>query len=366
MKKFFINLSLLVLAFSAGASEKGAVPQATLVMEGLGTPWGMAFLSAETLLVSVREGKLYEINLASKTKKEISGVPEVSVRGQGGLLDIVLDPKFAENRTVYFTYARKVASGKQTTTVLAKAQLTGGKLTGLQELLVVEPATDHLIHYGSRLAIDKDSSLWMSVGDRNERQLAQKLDTHLGKVLRLTLSGQAHPNNPFVKTAGAKPEVYSYGHRNPQGLSLDEQGQVWVHEHGPRGGDEINLIKAGANYGWPIITYGREYWGPSIGEGTHKEGMEQPVHKYVPSIAPSGLMIYQGARWPQWKGSFFLGALAGEHVNRVEIREGKFIREERLFEQLEERVRHVASSPEGEIYFATDAGKIHQVVVPRR
>ncbi len=287
-------------------------------------------------------------------------------KGQGGLMDIALHPDFLKNKKVYFTYSKKM--GRKQTTALARGIFTGmreKKIKQVKDIFLAKPFISSSIHFGSRLVFDKQKFLFMTVGDRHQRHKAQSLNTHLGKVLRLTDEGQAPQDNPFYKkrsnkTELALPEVWSFGHRNPQGLYIHpETGELWEQEHGPRGGDEINLIKKGLNYGWPIITYGKEYWGPRIGEGFVKKGLEQPVKYYVPSIAPCGLLIYSGKKFKKWKGHFFSGALVLTHLNRLKISQKNIVKEEeKLLSSLGLRVREVIEGPKGFIYVSTDDGKI--------
>ncbi len=336
----------------------GSVPfSVEILAEDLGVVWGMVFISDTEMLFTEREGNVKKLNIQTGKVVSVSGAPEVYARGQGGLLDVTLHPHFSENKKIYISYSKEV-NDKQTTAV-AEALLKEDKLTQLKDIFTVLPAVSASRHFGSRLVFDQKGFLYVTVGDRTERHFAQKLDNHFGKILRLKPDGKAPTDNPFVSVEGAKPEIWSFGHRNPQGLFIHpETGRIWSQEHGPRGGDEINLIQRGKNYGWPVITYGREYWGPAIGEGVKKQGMEQPIKYYVPSIAPSGLMIYSGKIFKNWKHSFFSGALVLTHLNRVEIENQKAQKEERLLSDLEFKVRNVIEGPAGYIYVSVDAGKI--------
>ena len=325
----------------------------------------MVFINNEEILFTEREGRIKILHIPSGKVSCVAGVPAVYAKGQGGLLDIALHPRFSKNRTIYFSYAK--AKGSKQTTAVAKAILKGRNMVQKKDIFIAQPFLSASRHFGSRLVFAPRSSpqkwfLYVTVGDRTKRHYAQKLNNHLGKILRITEEGQAPKDNPFVLVKGALPEIWSYGHRNPQGLFIHpETGQLWGQEHGPRGGDEINLIKKGKNYGWPVITHGREYWGPAIGEGFKKQGMEQPVKYYTPSIAPSGLIIYSGKKFKQWKHDFFSGALVLRHLNRLKISSSlKPIagREERLLLDLNYRIRHVIEGPRGFIYVAVDQGKI--------
>jgi glucose/arabinose dehydrogenase len=282
--------------------------------------------------------------------------------GQGGLLDVAVPPDYTSGDWIYFTYSKE-QKGKGVT-ALARARRKGNRLVALEDLLVTRSASSTGRHFGSRIAFDGAGHLFFSVGDRGVRPNAQNLSTHAGSILRLDLNGNVPEDNPFVHQTGALPEIWSYGHRNPQGMFYDRnQQRLWSIEHGPRGGDEINLILPGLNYGWPIISYGKEYWNPlPVGEGTEKEGMEQPVKFYVPSIAPGSLIAYSGKAFPDWKGNLFAGALKLTHLNRVEIdNTGSAITEERLLVGLRERIRALTESPEGWLYLSTDSGKILRI-----
>jgi glucose/arabinose dehydrogenase len=328
------------------------------VFTGLEVPWGMAFLDNRTLLVTEKEGNLYKLNLKDKSKVQISGLPEITVRGQGGLLDVALDPDFKSNQFVYLSYGKKV--GGSVTTALAKAKLAGNKLDGLKDIFVAKTDSTKGVHFGSRITFD-DQYLYLSIGDRGHRHRSQMLDFHNGKIIRLNKDGSVPKDNPFVGKAKALPEIYSYGHRNPQGLFFDPKEKVlFTGEHGPRGGDEINIVKAGKNYGWPIITYGKEYWGPSIGEGTKKMGMIQPEYYYVPSIAPCGMIVYSGKKFKSLKGTVIQGALKLKHLNFVQRSKSGIWEEKRYFENIG-RVRAVTENLAGEIFFSTDSGQIYMI-----
>lgn len=365
---------LIVFLLIHGPSEaqtvvhsEGMNLQARPIIEGLGIPWGMAFVDSQNLFVTERKGSAFLINLKTKVKTPVQGLPKVFHQGQGGLLDVVLHPLFEKNHWVYLTYAKKVSDGS--TTALARGVLRQNKLSDVKDLFVAQTHSSRDIHYGSRLAFDQQGYLFMTVGDRGHRHKAQDLSAHNGKVLRLDENGRALPDNPFTKKAKALPEIWSYGHRNPQGLAVHPKtGQIFESEHGPQGGDEINLIKKGANYGWPVVTFGREYWGPKIGEGTHKKGIEPPLKYYVPSIAPSGLTVSWGPQYPVWKGDLFLGALKLTHVNRVKLNKNLVMqKEERLLANLKQRVRHIQRSPDGFLYFSTDNGTIYRLEpVPKK
>jgi glucose/arabinose dehydrogenase len=282
----------------------------------------------------------------------LAGVPVVYASGQGGLLDVILDPDFASNRLVYLSYAARADGGAGTR--VARARLGDAGLEDL-EVIFAAMVTGGGRHFGSRLGFDPDGYLFVTLGERGASERAQDLGSLAGKVVRLHADGSVPAGNPFVGRPGAGPEIYSYGHRNPQGLAVHpETGRVWVEEHGPRGGDEVNLVAAGVNYGWPVITYGRAYSGGAIGEGSAKEGMAQPVHYWVPSISPSGMAFYQGDAFPQWQGDLLVGALSGELLARLELDGEQVAGEERLLEGVLGRIRDVRVGPDGYVYLLTD------------
>ncbi len=322
-----------------------------------GIPWGMVLIAPQRLLVTLREGRLFQVDLNGGRIKPIAGLPKILVEGQGGLLDIARPPRSEGQEWIYFTYSKSVSGGGATT--LARAKLSGLQLSQWQELLVTRSVTSTGRHFGSRIAFDGAGHLFFSIGDRGERPNGQDLRTHAGSILRLNLDGSVPADNPFVADPQALDEIWSYGHRNPQGVVFDPRAKrLWAIEHGPRGGDEINLIQPGRNYGWPVISYGKEYWGPfKVGEGERRAGMEQPVKYYVPSIAPGSLLLYSGNAFPAWNGSLFAGALAMRHLNRVEIDpNGKAIGEERLLGELDERIRALLQADDGAIILSTDSG----------
>ena len=323
------------------------------VVDGLEHPWGLAFLPDGRMLVTERPGRLRIVADGWLVPEPVTGVPEVWDDGQGGLLDVALHPGFAENGLIYLSYASPDDDGDAATAV-ARGRLAGARLEDVEEIYVALPRDDGGRHFGSRLLF-ADGYLFVTAGERGEPDRAQDVGDPAGSVIRLQDDGRVPEDNPFVGTAGARPELYSIGHRNPQGMAREAAtGRIYAVEHGPKGGDELNLIEPGVNYGWPVITYGKSYMGFKIGEGTHKEGMAQPVHYWVPSISPSGLMIYDADRFPAWQGSFFAGALSGELLVRLEVADGKAVVEERMLEDLEERIRDVRQGPDGLIYLLTD------------
>ncbi|MCX4188917.1 PQQ-dependent sugar dehydrogenase [Methylophaga sp. OBS3] len=364
MKK---RLSLLALGLTSLIGAVQAAPldtaeiSVTTVAEGLGTPWGMAFISDNQFLVTSKAGSLNRVNLNDGKKTAIKGLPEdIFTSGQAGFLDVATAPDFAESGWIYFTYSKNVDG--QGATTLAKAKLDGDSLTEWTDVFVTDSRTDTGRHFGSRIVFDNDGHVFFGVGDRGVREGAQDLSRHNGKVLRLNLDGTVPEDNPFVKRKNAHPEIWSYGHRNPQGMFYDrDTDTLWEIEHGPRGGDELNLIKAGKNYGWPEVSLGKEYWGPvSIGE-KQLSGMEDAVKVYVPSIAPSGLVQYKGDAFPDLQGDLLTGAMVLQHLNHIEMDGNTPVAEHRYFEDNEERIRNVIEGPNGFIYIATDNGDIKQI-----
>ena len=360
----WVLLATLTLLFSAAGPLAAAERLGTYttdkqrfhlikLTDGLEHPWGLAFLPDGRMLVTERPGRLRIVNDGWLVPDPVAGVPEVWEDGQGGLLDVALHPDFAENGLVYLSYSSP-DDDDDAATAVARGRLVGDRLEDVEEIYVALPRDDNGRHFGSRLVF-ADGYLFVTAGDRGDSDRAQELDDPAGSVIRLHDDGRVPEDNPFVGTAGVRPELYSVGHRNPQGMALEAAtGRIYAIEHGPKGGDELNLIEPGVNYGWPVITYGKSYMGFKIGEGTHKEGMAQPVHYWVPSISPSGLMIYDADRFPAWQGSFFAGALSGELLVRLEVAGGKVVVEERMLQDLEERFRDVRQGPDGLIYLLTD------------
>jgi glucose/arabinose dehydrogenase len=320
---------------------------------GLTNPWSLAFLPNGDILVSEKPGRLRLVRGGVLDPQPISGVPQVFAEGQGGLLEVALHPRFAENRLIYLTYSKGTAD--RNTTALARGRLEGSALAGVQDVFVADAWRNAALHFGSRIAFARDGTLFMTVGERNDRTRAQDTTHHAGKVLRLRDDGTVPPDNPFVGRAGFRAEIYSYGHRNPQGLAVHPgTGQVWATEHGPQGGDELNQIQPGKNYGWPVVTYGREYTGEVISSQPWREGMEQPVVFWVPSIALSGMTFYTGDRFPRWKDNLFVGGLSGLQIQRVVFTERGPIGRETLLESLKLRIRDVRQGPDGYIYLLVD------------
>jgi glucose/arabinose dehydrogenase len=323
--------------------------------------WGFDFLPSGNIVFTLRDGELKQLNTNTHEVTTIKNAPEVAIKGQGGLLDVRVHPKFSSTHWLYLTYSVALPSGM--TTRLARAELTDGTLTHFQVLFTAFEANDNRIHFGGRIEFDSQGHVFLSMGERNERDKAQSLGFDNGKILRLNEDGSIPSDNPFIDTAGARPEIWSLGHRNPQGLAIHPQtDELWEAEFGPLGGDEINLIKPSQNYGWPLITYGREYYGLSIGEGTSKEGMQQPTAYYVPSISPSGIGFYDGDAFPQWKGNLFVAALSGQQLRRLVIDNHQVVNQEALLTDLKWRFRHVRRGIDGLLYFSTDEGRLARIV----
>jgi aldose sugar dehydrogenase len=365
MKSLWI-VTLLALSWPALAqthpSSAGRLKVETIA-QGLEKPWGFAFLPDGKLLVTERPGRMRLVSREGKLSPPVANVPAVRASGQGGLHDIILDRDFASSRTIYFCYAEPASGGGRT--AMARARLTDGEAPGLDDVKVIFRQEGPLSagnHYGCRIVQARDGNLFLTMGDHfTQRDEAQNLANHIGKIVRVTPDGAAPRDNPFVGRNNAKPETWSYGHRNSQGAALHPvSGKLWMHEHGPRGGDEINIALAGKNYGWPVIGYGVDYSGAKIHEATARPGMEQPVKYWVPSIAPSGMAFYAGDLFPAWKGSLLVGALAGQMLVRLELDGEKVGKEERLLANLGARIRDVRSGPDGAIWLATDSasGKI--------
>jgi len=333
-----------------------------IVASGLGVPWGIEFINDKEIFFTQRNGKIGIVNILTGKVKKITGAPKVRYDGQGGLLDVALSPNYKTDSMLYFTYVKTVDN--QGVTALARAKLLSKKLIDFEDIFVSISGSDTSRHFGSRITFDDKKHIFFSVGDRGVRNNAQNTKNHAGSIVRLNLDGSVPADNPFVADMSVLDEIYTYGHRNPQGLFWDKNAnKLWSIEHGPRGGDEINLIQAGKNYGWPIVSYGKEYWSTAaVGEGTHKKGMEHPIKVYIPSIAPSSILVYQGSAFPAFKGDLFSGALKLTHLNRIKLDSNLYAyEEERLFESLSERIRDVIESNDGLIYFSTDDGNIYRM-----
>ena len=354
ISKFILFCFLFQLHTSLAIAEEKNSFKVTTLVEGLEHPWAMAFLPDNRILITERPGRLRLVDKGRLHPQAITGLPEIAAEGQGGLLDVVLHPDYQNNGWIYFSYSADDVNGIGTE--VARARLEGMKLTNREIIFRVEKKSEGGRHFGSRLVFDRDNYLYISAGERGGRPRAQDVNDHAGSIIRLHDDGRVPKDNPFVGQRNAKPEIYSYGHRNPQGMTLDPiTGEVWIHEHGPQGGDEINIIQSGKNYGWPVITYGVNYgWGTEIGEGRKKQGMEQPLYYWDPSIAPSGMAFYEGDKFPQWQGNLFVGSLKFQLLVRLELQNNKVIKEERLLADEYGRIRDVRNGPDGYLYLLTD------------
>jgi aldose sugar dehydrogenase len=336
--------------------------------KGVASPWGMAFLPDGRVIVTERPGRMRLVARDGRVSAPLGGVPAVAAGGQGGLLDVALSPDFVSSKLLFISYAEPRQTGGSATSV-ARARLElegdGGRLDDVRVIFRQQPATFGAMHFGSRLVFDRNGNLFVTLGERGERDKAQDLGTHYGKVVRIRPDGSVPPDNPFVGKTGIQPEIWSYGHRNLQAAAIHPAtGRLWTVEHGARGGDEVNIPLAGRNYGWPVITYGRDYSGLKIGEGTAKAGMEQPVYYWDPSIAPSGMAFYTGNLFPEWKGNLFVGALRGQALHRLVLGGERVVGEEVLLRDLGERIRDVRSGPDGALWLLTDnpAGRVLRLV----
>lgn len=363
--------TLLIAFFSLLPSVFAQNVRPDTVATGLQNPWAVAFLPDGRFLVTERSGLLRVIEPDGRLGKPVQGVPVVAAAGQGGLLDLVLDADFASNRTLYFCFSEPSNANNGNSTALARATLSADqtRLDNVKVIFSQKPKLASSQHFGCRIVESRfpglngkpDGKLFLAVGERYSRAPdAQTLNNHHGKIIRINKDGSVPPDNPFVARAGALPDIWSYGHRNPQGATLAPDGTFWMHEHGPQGGDEINLPKAGANYGWPVITYGENYGGGKIGDGlTAKAGMEQPLHHWTPSIAPSGMAFLTSERYGKaWQGNLFVGSLKFAYLNRIELSapySGKVVRESKLIAEVGERIRDVRQGPDGLLYVLTDS-----------
>lgn len=365
MKLRTLSLVLCIAAITPFANaetlsvktETGNI-QVKTIAEGLENIWGMAFLPNGSMLVTERRGRMRIVSADGKVGEPLAGLPEIYAQGQGGLLDVVLAPDFATSKKIYFSYSEPGKDGNST--AVSFATLTGNKLENVTRVFSQQPKIDSGAHFGSRLVWAPDGTLFITLGDRySEKDKAQTLDNHQGKVVRINADGSVPKDNPFVKTPGALPEIWSYGHRNMQGAAINPiTKELWTGEHGPQGGDELNIDREAKNYGWPVITYGENYGGGKIGEGTHKEGMEQPNYKWVPSIATAGFIFYTGDKFPQWKNNILLTSLKDKTFVRLVVDGEKITKEERLLaKELDQRLRHVVQGPDGLVYLVTDESK---------
>ncbi|MCR8668460.1 PQQ-dependent sugar dehydrogenase [Aestuariibaculum sp. M13] len=332
-----------------------------LVVPDLNIAWGMAFLPDGSMLITEKAGEL--IHFKNGTKTTIDGLPEIYVRGQGGFMDIKLHPDYKNNGWIYFSYASSEGEGEGGNTAIMRAKINGTSLSNQQQLYKAVPNTTKGQHFGSRIEFDNEGYLYFSAGERGQRDVnPQDITRDGGKIYRLNDDGSIPSDNPFVNTSNAKTAIYSYGHRNPQGMTKHpETGDIWTHEHGPQGGDEINIIGKGKNYGWPVISYGINYSGTTFTDITEKEGMEQPLFYWVPSIAPSGMTFVNSDKYPNWQGNLLVGSLKFQYLERLILKNNKVIKREKLFESIG-RVRDVRQAPDGYIYLSVEGKGIYKII----
>lgn len=348
-------------------SEAGPI-RVVEVARGLEFPWSLAFLPDGRMLVTERPGRMRIVSPDGRLSAPLTGLPKVHASGQGGLLDVVLGPGFVKDGLIYFSYAEPVQRGARTAVGRARLDANGLRLREVTRIFAQNEAPSGSQHWGSRLVFDRQENLFVTLGERfSHRDRAQDLNSHLGKIVRIRPDGKIPGDNPFRNRKKALAEIWSYGHRNVQGAALHPQtGRLWAHEHGPQGGDEVNIILPGRNYGWPVITHGREYvTGLRIGEGTARADVQAPLHVWIPSIAPSGMAFYTGDAIPQWRGSLFVGALRGSLLARLELDGDRVLREERLLTEIGHRIRDVRQGPDGKLYLLDEtAGRILRLERP--
>lgn len=341
----------------AAAQGAATVLKPEVLAKDLEHPWALTFIDKGAILVTERPGRLRLVQPGQAPSAPIAGLPKIDAGGQGGLHDVVADSGFAQNRTIYFCYAEPGAGGNSTALAAARLSADNRRLEQVKVLFSQQPKYRSSAHFGCRIVENKDGTLFLTLGDRYSRKDdAQTLNNHHGKIVRINKDGGVPPDNPFVGRKDALPEIWSIGHRNIQGAALGPDGQLWISEHGPQGGDEINRIQAGKNYGWPVITYGENYGGGKIGDGiTSKPGMEQPAHQWTPSMAPSGMAFLKSERYGRaWQGNLFNGALKFQYLSRMQVANGKVSAEEKLLQNLGQRIRDVREGPDGLLYLVTD------------
>ena len=368
---FFLIVSITVLFTNSCISQENPPLVSTpdqskfsieLIVDGIESPWGMDFISENDFLATEKKGVLYRV--VNGVKKEVSGLPKIYVRGQGGLLDVAIHPDFKSNGIIYFTAAINIEGDNGGNTGLYLAKLEDYELKKVELLYKATPNTKKGQHFGSRIVFDNDGHLFFSVGDRGNRDVnPQNLEKDGGKIYRLKLDGTIPEDNPFVKKKGGIDAIYSYGHRNPQGMIFHyKTGELWEHEHGPRGGDEINIIEKGKNYGWPVITYGINYSGTSITDKRKMAGMEQPLYYWVPSIAPCGMAFSTSGVYKKWKGDLFVGSMKFNYLERLVFKKGKVIKREKILENIGGKLRNVKEGPDGYLYVSVDGKGIYKLI----
>lgn len=347
-------VALALLSTSARAerfqTSDGEV-EVSQVASGLDTPWSLAFLPGNEWMVTERPGRL--LLITNGAARPVAGVPQVWAQGQGGLLDVAVAKDYATSREIFLSFAEKRGSGGGTALAVATLEPMSATLTDVRVIFRQEPPASGDAHFGGRIVEAPDGTIFLSLGERGEMDTAQPLDNDRGKIVRIRRDGQPAARNPFAGRAGIRPEIWSFGHRNPQGMAMGPDGTLWVTEHGPQGGDEVNRIAPGRNYGWPVVSFGEQYGGGKIGQGTEAPGMEAPLHVWVPSIAPSGLMVYSGKLWPQWKGDLFTGSLKFDFISRLSS-DGKN-ELERMLEDRFGRIRDIREAPDGSIWFIAES-----------
>jgi glucose/arabinose dehydrogenase len=359
MFSFFRRIPVILLVFVTSTCTAEAPYHLETFVTDLDRPWSLAFLPDGSALVTEQDGRLLHVTTEGEVQANIENVPAVYFASQGGLFDVLLHPQFVSNKLIYLSFAQ--GDSKDNGTAIVRARLSGDQLTDVETIFRVTPSKKPPVHYGGRMVFLRDGTLLLTTGDGfDHREAAQDIASGFGKLMRMNDDGSPARNNPFPES----PWVYSYGHRNPQGLAVSEQGVIWLHEHGPKGGDEVNRIMPGANYGWPAITFGLDYSGAIISPHTTWRGMELPEHYWVPSIAPSGLTVYEGELFPQWSGDLFVGALVNREVRRLEVDDNEIVDEESLFSELDARIRDVRTGPDGALYIITngDPGEIIRVI----
>lgn len=345
--------------FSESIDTSAGPVSVTQIMQGLDEPWGLAFLPGSGFLVTERKGRLTRVNAAGQ-RVRVTGVPKVVAGGQGGLLDVMVPRDFAQSRQVFLSYSKSQRNGSGTALVVGRLSPNGNRLTNLTTIFEMAGSNNNR-HFGGRIVEGANGFIFLTIGERGQRDEAQNRANHNGTVIRIARNGAVPGNNPFTGIPNVRPEIWSYGHRNPQGAALDLKGRLWINEHGAKGGDEVNRVIKGQNFGWPVVAYGRHYSGAKIGIGTSGSGMKQPAHYWDPSIAPSGMMIYSGKLWPAWRGNFFIGSLKFNYISRLDPNRGW--REETIRNRQTIRVRDVREAPDGSIWFlSVGNGAIYRMV----